>query len=330
MSCGANNLTPSPSPTALVEKGIESSFGQITSMPIATDTMGSTLAYWATAQQAVADAQDKQIAETKQAISLLSNQYPQMCGYSFEGVSVSPNRKWIATDCMWQMLRVFETNGNKIWDIPYSEIFEFYPEFLGTVEILHWSGDGKYLYFANRSCCADTDATTNGDTLYKLNLETGDWILLIPGVFNYYSFSPESTNLIYILNNQASANETLNLHLLNIFTGKEESINVGGFEQGWIIWKSDGQKISVVTQTGNIFEDNRIYSLVSVDLQTKQVQTIIPNTRSWLGIIDWSNDDILTITQTTATEYNGNYINVRNAMFYDLKTNLFITPTPTQ
>lgn len=323
LSCGISNSNPTT--VSFTEISTQTSLPMVTNTLTPIPTMEPTLAFWATAQESSFETQRVQQQETQQAIFALSNQYPKMCGYSLEGVSMSPDGKWVATDCMWDLLRVFQTDGNKIWDVPYSEIFQYYPEFLGSVKALHWSKDGKYLYFSNSSCCADTDATTNGDNLYKLDLKTGKWVLIVSGIFNYYSFSPDGERLIYILNNQASANETLDLHVLNIDSGKEEIINVGNFERGRVVWKKDGQKISVIVQVGNLIEENSKYSLVSIDLKNKQIQIIILNSQNGLGITDWSNDDVLTIRQTKAVEYNGHYINVREVVIYDLKTNKFIT-----
>jgi WD40 repeat protein len=292
--------------------------------------MEPTFAYWATAQQSGFDVEYTRVAETKQAIFSLATSYPQVCGFENEGVSVSPDRNWIAMDCRYagDFFRVFQTNENRIWDIPFSAIFEFYPEFLGSVRALNWSGDGDYLYFANRSCCADTDAETNGDALYRLNLQTGDWKLLISGIFNYYWFFPDGQRLLYILNNQAGANNFVRLHLLDIKTGEEELMDVDNFEQAWVVWNHDGMRLALIAQTGDAYTDNRKFTLVVVDLLQKKPQTIIPLTEDGLGVTAWSDDDILTINRSNVMEYNGDYVNfIREVVFYDLKINQFVKPT---
>lgn len=301
---------------------------QITKTPELSETMEPTLAYWATAQEERFDSDNTRIAETKQAIFSLATNYPQLCGFQVEGVSISPDGNWIATDCRFDgdYFRVYQAHGNKIWDIPYSAIFEYYPEFLGSVRILHWSVDGNYLYFANSSCCADIDAWTNGDALYRLNLQDGEWILLIPGSFNYYSFSPNGQLLIYLLNNQAGVNRPIQLHLFNMVTGEEELIDTSNFEMAAIDWKQDGQKIALIAQTGNIYDDNRRFSLVVVDLQNKKSQVVILNTENGLSVKSWSNDDILAINRSSAVDYNGYYINTFDSIQFDLKNNQFTTP----
>jgi len=294
---------------------------------IPTGTMEPTFAYWATAQESRFDAQHAQIAETKQAILGLATTYPQLCGFENEGVSVSPDGNWVASDCRvaGDFFRIFQTHGNLIWNISYSEIFEFYPEFLGSVHVLHWSADGNYLYFANRSCCADIDAETNGDALYRLNLQTGDWKLLIPGIFNYYWFFPDGQRLLYILNNQAGG--FVRLHLLDIKTGKEELMDVGNFEQAWVVWNHDGMRLALTTQTGSAYTDDSKFALVVVDLLQKKSQTIIQLTEDGLGVTAWSDDDILTINRWNVMEYNGDYVSTFEAVFYDLKINQFVKPT---
>ena len=114
------------------------------------------------------------------------------------------------------------------------------------------------LYFVIRECCPHTDTMSNGDALYRLNLQTGDWRLLIPGNFNYYSFSPTERHLVYILNNQSNANRFVQLHVVDLSSGMEDSINAGNFEQaGRAVWKEDGLQLALIAQTGSIYDDDR-------------------------------------------------------------------------
>lgn len=334
-SCGINNFetpvavaptTETASIKATQTMGIQTA-NQTLNNP--TGTMEPVFSYWATAQQARFNSEYTQVAETKQAIFSLATTYPQMCGFENEGVSVSPDTNWIAMDCRYagDFFRVFQIHGNRVWDIPYSKIFPYYPEFAGSVRALHWSEDSKHLYFANRSCCADIDAMTNGDILYKLNLQNGKWISFILGNFNYYSFSPDGQLLIYLLNNQAGINKSIQLHLLNLATEKEQLINAGNFEMAWIVWKQDGKQLALIAQTGNIYEDNRKFALVVADLQTMIARTIVPLGKDGLGLSVWSDDDVLTVRKSQVMEYNDYYVNSFDTVYYDLKTYQFVTPT---
>ena len=103
-------------------------------------------------------------------------------------------------------------------------------------------------------------------------------------------------------------------------TGKEKLINAGYSEMALIVWKQDGQQVAIINQTGNIFEDNRRYSLIALDLQSKTLQTVILNTEDGLSITDWSDDDLLTINRSKVVDYNGYYINTFEQELYDLKT----------
>jgi WD40 repeat protein len=337
ISCRTNDLGRPISTGA----GNETTFTQVKetlAIPIAsqtavypTGTMEPTLAYWATAQQGRFNAESTQVAETQQAISALSAQYSQMCGYQLYGVSISPDGNWIATDCRFDgdFFRVFQTHGNQVWDVPYSVVMKYYPEFIGSVRALHWSPDGKTLYFTSSSCCADTDVITNGDALYRFNLQTGDWDLVIDGVFSYYSFSPDNESLLYILNTKADKNNSVRLHLLELRTGNVDLIDVDGFEQaGWAVWKQDGQKIGLIAQTGSLYSDDREIALMVVDLQKLKSQTVIPLTEDGLTIEDWSNGDILTIRRSNVRKYHDFHVNIFDVMIYDLKNTSFITPTP--
>lgn len=209
LSCNIQADNPNTYPTS-IEQIITTSQNQLT--PNFTETIEPMLAYWIAEENYRFNRANTQIAETKQAIFSLATAHPQMCGYQLEGVSISPDENWVASDCRFNgdFFRVFQTQGNQVWDIPYSAIFKSYPEFLGSVRALYWSLDGKYLYFANSSCCANTDAWTNGDALYRINLWDGNWVLVVPGNFNYYSVSPNGQKLLYLLDNQAGINKKIN------------------------------------------------------------------------------------------------------------------------
>ena len=295
-----------------------------------TSTMEPTFAYWATAQEARFNADDTQVVETKQAISTLTMRYSQMCGAQLEGVFKSPDGNWIASDCRFDAgsFRVFHIQDNHVWEIPYSEIFEYYPDFLGSVSVLHWSDDGNFLYLVNRSCCPHTDTMSTGDALYRLNLQTGDWRLIVPGYFNYYSFSPSERRLVYILNNQANANDAVYLHVVDLSTGREEIVNAGNFEQaGQAVWREDGLQLALIAQIGNIYDDNRKYSLLVLDVLQRTQKTIILDSSEALSIINWSNDDILAINKVKKLENAGYYVSQIDTLYYDLKTSQFINST---
>jgi len=293
--------------------------------------MDPTFAYWATAQEAMFSAEYTQVATTKEAVLAFATQFPQLCGFTTEAVSVSPNGEWIAADC-WlsgDYFRVFQTHGDQVWDVPYSAVMKYYPNFIGSMNALHWSPDGSTLYFTSSSCCADIDSMSNGGALYRLDLQTGVWELMIAGSFNYYSFSPNGKYLLYILDSQAGKSNSVRLHLLALRTGNEETIVADGFEQaGWAVWKQDGQKIALAAQTGSLYSDDRKDALIVADLQKLEWQTVIPLSEDRLAVKGWSNDDILTIRRANVMEYNDYYVNVFEIVFYDLKNNLFITPTP--
>lgn len=304
----------------------------VTQTPTLTATMEPTFAYWATAQDATFSAESIQSDATQQAIFDLSAQFPQLCGFDQEGTSISPDGEWIANDCRFMegVFRVFRTSGDQVWDVPYSAVMKYYPEFIGSVRALHWSHDGNTLYFTSSSCCADTDAISNGDALYRLDLQSGDWAVITEGPFSYYSFSPDGEDLLYVVNSYSGKRSSVRLHFLELGTGHEDLIDVEGFEQaGWAVWRPDGRKIALRAQTGSLYSDDRKDALIVVDVQTHKSQTVIPLTAEGLAVTGWSNDDLLTIRRANVMEYNDYYVNVFEIIFYDLKNNSFVTPIPT-
>jgi len=329
IACGTSNSSSPMTPLPTKEVTF-TPFKQIVNTPASTRTMEPTLAYWATAQEERFETERIQIAETKQAIFSLATNYPQMCGYQFEGVFVSPGGKWIASNCKFDSagFRVFQTYGNLVWEIPYSKIFPHYPDFVGGARALHWSAAGNYLYFATWACCPDIDSIGNGDNLYRLNLETGALKLMVTGNFHFYSFSPDGQKLAYTPNNQTEADNSVSIHILDLNTKKEEVSFVGDFDQVGIgAWKQNGRQLLLIAQNGSLYAADREFALVFVDLYKKESQVIIDFTEDVLYVTSWSEDDILTISRSSAVAYYGYYVNFNDLVFYDLKINQFITST---
>lgn len=333
VSCGTiNSNHPTVSPVA-IGKVTETPLKEITITPRLTDTMEPTLAYWATAQENRFNDIYTHIAETKIAIVDLSTQFPQFCGFDFESVFTSPDGKWIADDCQYFAggeFHVFSKVDNKTWIIPYSKVFENYPNDVGSIDALHWSKDGKYLYFTNDPCCPHTDTLSNGNTLFVLDLQTGTWKPIVKGYFNYFLFSPVENRLVYIICSQANANTKIDLHVLDLSTGQEELIHIGNFEQaGYATWSPNGQQIALFAQIGNMYDENQKYSLVTMNILGKTSKTIILNAIDPSYVINWSEDDILTIKRNKLTQYSESLaIRYYEISYYDLKNQEFISNMP--
>lgn len=326
VSCGISNSNP---PTvSFTEINTQTPLPIATNTLISTQTMEPTLAFWATAQETQFSGISTHIVETKVAISTLATQFPEYCAPDFEGVFKSPDGKWIAVDCSYfeggefHVVSTFDT----AWVIPYSEVFENYPNDSGSIDALHWSKDGKYLYFTNDPCCSHADTLSNGNMLFALNLETGEWKSIIEGYFNYFSFSPVENRLAYIICSVANTNTKIDLHILDLSTGQEELIHIGNFEQaGYAKWSPNGQQIALFAQKGNMYDENEKYSLVIMDLIEKTSNVIILDSLSSPEVVNWSEDDVLTIKMHKVLQYSENYfVNSHEVLYYDIKLQSFV------
>jgi hypothetical protein len=326
VSCGkSNSNTPAVSPTKIIT---QPPLPTVTHTLSSTQTIEPTLAFWAIAQETQFSGIYTKIAETKVAISTLATQFPQDCVYDFEGVFKSPNEKWVAVNCPYLEGGALHISSffENTWVIPYSEVFEYYPNDSGSIDVLHWSGDGKYLYFTNDPCCPHADTLSNGNTLFVLNLETGEWKSIIEGYFNYFSFSPVENRLAYIICSVADTNTKIDLLILDLSTGQEELIHIGNFEQaGRIKWSQDGEQITLLAQKGNMYDENEKYSLVIMDLIEKTSNVIILDSLSSPEVVNWSEDDVLTIKMHKVLQYSENYfVNSHEVLYYDLKSQSFV------
>lgn len=330
VSCKTSNSNISNLPTtSFIETITQTPLPNATNIATPTPTMEPTLAFWATAQEDQFNGIYTRIAETKAAIATLATQFPQDCIPDFEGVFESPNGKWKAVDCPYLEggeFHVFSTPKNT-WTIPYSKVFEYYPNDAGSVDVLHWSNDEKYLYFTNSPCCPHADTLSNGNTLFVLDLQTGEWKSIVRGYFNYFLFSPFENRLVYIICNQANANTEINLHILDLSTGQEDTIFIGNFEQaGYGTWSPNGQQISLFAQKGNMYDENEKYSLVTIDLIKKTSNIIVLDSLYAPEVINWSEDDVLTIKTHRLLEYGESLVfNSYEISYYDLRSQNFIS-----
>jgi hypothetical protein len=170
----------------------------------------------------------------------------------------------------------------------------------------------------------------NGDMLYRLGLETGDWKMVMGGYFNHYSFSPTDRRLFYIINDQAATGNPLVIHIRDLNSGAEKEFTFPEFEQaGDVFWNEEGTRLAITAKTGNIFEENQLFSIVEININDNTSKIIIRDHKGLVRVIHWSDNDILTIEKYSYYGANNQYYEIAEQIFYNLYSNEFITPTPT-
>lgn len=312
----STNLPGTPTATLLLPTATPQS-------PMAT--LDPTLEVVLTLYRQTQEAGEIEAQATAQALQSFEELFKGMCYYQS---NLSPDGNWLAQDCLSEnKFQVIKKNALTVWTVEYKQIFESV-EGAGSISPVYWTKDGGYLYFSRLDCCADNDTMSNGNMLYRMDLKNGQWKMVIDGYFNYYSFSPTSRRLLYILNDQAVTGNPLVVHVMDIISGSETKFDFPAFEQaGVVVWKEDGLQFAMTVKTGNVFDENELFSIVVIDLKEGSSKTIVADNKKALSVVQWSNDDVLTIEKHS---YYGQYYDIAEQSYYDLNSQQWITPTPSQ
>jgi len=292
-----------------------------------TLTPDPTLQVVATLYKQTQVANDLSAQATQRAMDGFRKTFNGMCENIDLQTSLSPDGKWLAQDCPLDRFQVIRKDNSVVWAVKYEQIFESI-EGAGAIFPVHWANDGSYLYFTQVGCCADNDSMRTGNMLYRMDLGTGEWKMIVSGYFNHYSFSPTGRRLLYILNDQASTGKPLVVHILDLNPGTEKKIEFSDFEQaGYVLWKEDGTRLVMTAKTGNVFEGNQLFSIIEIDIKEDSSRVIIQKSRDIAKVIDWSATDVLTIEKYSYPGTGDQYYSIAEHSYFELNTNAFITAT---
>ncbi len=161
-----------------------------------------------------------------------------------------------------------------MWKLLYRD-YLFDPVFVpdGSMSIVHWSNDERYVYFnsfvnaSGGECFVKGNSADGGLGLFRLDLNTGHVATILPLKDNFgwyvYSFSPTDRRLVY----GAYARE---LRILDIKTGELVIINpiIGLSEGEGFLWSPDGSELVYSTVLYNEISEPIAYSLRLVDIQS--------------------------------------------------------------
>jgi hypothetical protein len=296
-----------------------------------TPTLDPTMQMWATAAESLNQARHTSIAATEQAHQSFLAQFPSRCGDNahYSGGSFSPNGYWSASACWYGEFQIINRDASVEWIIPYSSLYPppANPKMLGDVIPLYWTEDSAYLYFTTSYCCVDTDSVSQAESLYRLDLRTGDWLRMISGYFNYYSFSPTGQRLIHIPDEQVNGKSAI-INIIDLDTDNNTYITLNGYEQAaWVYWRGDGKAFAITAKNGGVYSTGvEEFAIDLVDIETKSVKLIISNLNNAAEVTNWSADGMLTIQITKYIEPFGS---VPEYLYYNSISNEFITSTPT-
>lgn len=335
---GCSEATKVATPVAIINTATDIPTKVVIASPLPTSTqtpdtptpiLDPTIQVAATLYEQTQVAQKEAVKATQRAMDGFKNTFNGICDNApHYRTELSPDGNWLAQDCFSDKFQVIRKDNSAIWVVKYDQIFET-ENMYGSVFPVHWSINDNFLYFSQYSCCADNDTMTNGNMLFRLDLKTGDWKMIMGGYFNHYSFSTTGRRLLYIINDQAATGRPLVIHIRDLNSGTEKEFTFSEFEQaGNVSWSQDGTRLAITAKTGNIFEENQLFSIVEINLKDDTSKVIMRDNKGWIRVIHWFDNDILTIEKYSYYGANNQYYKIAEQIYYDLNSNEFTTSTP--
>jgi hypothetical protein len=233
-------------------------------------------------------------------------QFPGNCG-SFEGLLMSPNGNWLATNCYGdQNFRVIKRDGTKTWTITYESVFSSHPNYpynIGGVYPRFWSTDSQFLYFEPVQCCWDPGIiliSNYSRKLLRFDITTGETATILKGGLHYLSLSPTGRRLVSV----SELTSPIIVNIMDLKTGNEDSFILGVDENyrqaGRIVWSPDGKKLVIVAVYGYEFwpqdqpTEAGIFSLIFVNLDDFSQKILLRDSTDWVSPVALTKDGILT------------------------------------
>lgn len=200
------------------------------------------------------------------------------------GLGLSPNGAW-AVFFNGSDIRIISVNDTKEWQVTFSELSG--TEGAGTVSVVHWSLDGKYVYVVPRQDGADGGYESfwgwKGTKLIRLDLETGSWTDTKMGYA--YSFSPNDHYLVY--------RSEQGIHIHDLTTGQEKIIPISYAEYGRFTWSPDSQQIIFIATQNETDLENRENGFIALlyDVGTDERQIEFENNLKFLYPVQWNDEN---------------------------------------
>lgn len=254
---------------------------------------------------------------------------------------LSPNKEWLLVTCGSdkstgnKITKVFRLDGSLSWDISFYEVFGASAGWHnGTMEVVHWTKDGKYLYIRPSLCCIDSPGYVffnffkNSISLYRLDLSNGRLTTTLRPTFNnlfsWYatSFSSTGKYLAYV-----HADNVRKIYIQNIQTGelKEISLEENYIASGHFAWSDDDKNLVFVAakQDWKPWVDTQPQDSVSYfmfEIETGILQHLFD--QHDIYVPNWVADDKISFDQLLGDK----------TFLFDLQNNslLFLTPTPSE
>lgn len=211
--------------------------------------------------------------------------------------STSPDGQWTAQVTAafpassggkyYTQLKVSKADGTLEWVV----VDEWLEWGLGYTipQPLHWSRDGRYLYFTNQPVPDGCAVFVNGSDLHRVDLSNGRVEDLVPSVGLWLSLSPDETMLAYIGYGDRG------LVIRDLTTGAEQEVRFDPgqpYQAGHIVWSPEGTALMVTLALQPCATDwADSTSIVRVEIPLLAQRTLIREDTRRFITVEWSTVD---------------------------------------
>jgi hypothetical protein len=217
-------------------------------------------------------------------------------------------------------LTVVNVDSKKQWDISYYDLTGTYGGDV-TVQVEHWSHDGRYLYVSPQMAGSGGLFWFWRDyiQLIRINLEDGTWIDTNMG--SAFSFSEDDRFIAY--------RREQNVVIYELQTGQEQTFTVpseyGAF--GRFVWSQDGKQLIFIGSSVDELESDELsdqangFTLFLLDTGSMKAQVIIEKDERYLYPLEWQAPNIVLLESLYRVASDGTLHHNGEKYQLDLGTN---------
>ena len=229
-----------------------------------------------------------------ETITLLETSTPVLPIY---GLLLSPDKLMRIQSYDWKTYQIISRDENIVWSFTYDtnkyEKFGVDPALPIFRDAgwhpVYWSQDGKFIYMAvlhggeGSSTKFFGNAFTDGDGIFRINVETGELAEIIPEIYpGYYAFSFSYDGKLLVYANQTET--PVKVKLLNLITFQEETIITGEvdvLEIGAFGWSPNQDRLVYS-------ELKQKYDIFVLELANLGKQSIVKDFERHLSFENWA------------------------------------------
>jgi Tol biopolymer transport system component len=146
---------------------------------------------------------------------------------------------------------------------------------------LHWSPDGRYLYYTNRPRVDGCGLFVTASDLWRVDLADGSTSQILPSEAQSYAFSPDGSQVAYI-----TWSAPAELVLYDLDTGDERRTTLDFKDAGAMLWSPDGARIAL-TGANNPCLPEWKQAILLVDASDLSQITLVPPDERMLKTSAW-------------------------------------------